>query len=364
MVEQSKRFRRGMRQRPAKAPEEAPVDPPVEASVEVPAEVTETVPVQRRGLLSGSGRSAEEIAREDRALRSAFPFLDLDDVEVDASELAEKVAPVAAPEPLILNPESEVTPEPETEQPSEQPPEDDGWNDLGPMPVQRQQMMRNLIITASRKNPVHAAFDVLRARLVQALSDNGWRRVAITSPTRDCGKTFVSVNLAVALSRYENCRTVLMDMDMRNPSVAKTLGLRDVGSMGAYLRGEIETRDQFFKFDQNDMSLGDNLAIAMNDRVEPFASELMQQPATRDRLTRMEAELHPDVVLFDLPPALANDDVITFKSNFDGVLIVIDGTRTSGAEVREVMRRLGEDVPLLGVVLNKAEDATGDEYGY
>ncbi|MEC7962694.1 MAG: P-loop NTPase, partial [Pseudomonadota bacterium] len=180
----------------------------------------------------------------------------------------------------------------------------------------------------------------------------------------DCGKTFVSVNLAVALSRYENCRTVLMDMDMRNPSVAKTLGLRDVGSMGAYLRGEIETRDQFFKFDQNDMSLGDNLAIAMNDRVEPFASELMQQPATRDRLTRMEAELHPDVVLFDLPPALANDDVIAFKSNFDGVLIVIDGTRTSGAEVREVMRRLGEDVPLLGVVLNKAEDATGDEYGY
>ncbi|MEC7963506.1 MAG: hypothetical protein VX201_09555, partial [Pseudomonadota bacterium] len=185
MVEQSKRFRRGMRQRPAKAPEEAPVDPPVEASVEVPAEVTETAPVQRRGLLSGSGRSAEEIAREDRALRSAFPFLDLDDVEAESPELAEEVAPVAAPEPLILNPESEVTPEPEAEQPSEQPPGDDGWNDLGPMPVQRQQMMRNLIITASRKNPVHAAFDVLRARLVQALSDNGWRRVAITSPTRD-----------------------------------------------------------------------------------------------------------------------------------------------------------------------------------
>ena len=341
MVEQSKRFQRGTRKQKAGG-----------------------------GLLSGSGRSAAEIAAEDTALRSAFPMIDLD-AEADAIANTEGAAsvstPPSKPAPLALeNP----LPMPETSNEGADDDEedfievDDVWPQLGPMPVQRSQMAQNLIITASRRNPVHAAFDVLRARLLNALTDNGWKRVAITSPTRDCGKTFVSVNLAVTLSRYKNCRTILLDMDMRNPSVAKTLGLRDVGSMGDYLRGKVPTRDQFFKFDSNDMKIGDNLAIAMNDRIEPYASELMQQPSTSELLQRMEAELSPDVILFDLPPALANDDVIAFEDNFDGVLIVIDGTRTSGQEVREVMRRLGDSVPLLGVVLNKAEDATGDEYGY
>ena len=343
MVEQSKRFRRGMRQQKA-----------------------------RGGLLSGSGRSAAEIAAEDTALRSAFPMIDLEaEAETPASEPVEMPATTPAPKPAPLALENplpaaggSVSSKSEAGEEDEVVEVDDVWPQLGPMPVQRNQMAQNLIITASRRNPVHAAFDVLRARLLNALTDNGWKRVAITSPTRDCGKTFVSVNLAVTLSRYENCRTILLDMDMRNPSVAKTLGLRDVGSMGDYLRGDVPTRDQFFKFDSNDMKIGDNLAIAMNDRIEPYASELMQQPATAELLQRMEAELSPDVILYDLPPALANDDVIAFEDNFDGVLIVIDGTRTSGQDVREVMRRLGDSVPLLGVVLNKAEDATGDEYGY
>lgn len=341
MVEQSKEQRRARRRRRAARREQA-------------AKAAETV--QNAGLLSGSGLTAEDITSQDRALRAAFPYMD--NAETDAypqapAADAPQLENTTSPAPLILS------------QAIEQPaPPPDQWSQLGPMPVQPQQMAQNLIITASRRNPVHAAFDVLRARLVQALRDNNWKRVAITSPTRDCGKTFVSVNLSVALSRYENCRTLLLDMDMRNPSVAKTLGLRDVGSIGAYLRGEITTQDHFFKFDENTLKLGDNLAIAMNDKVEAFASELMQQPETHQRLATMEDELHPDIILFDLPPALANDDVIAFKNQFDGVLIVIDGTRTTGAEVREVMRRLGDDVPLLGVVLNKAEDATGDEYGY
>lgn len=387
MVEQSKKVLRQKRQarraaRAARAAEGTQAN--VMADVEAPAPVKDDAP-QATGFLGLSGRSADDIAQEDRALRAAFPQWDGDEMQDAASDTTEMDAPHShndealpdepAAEPLLLtpavaavpfdhipSPDSVTTAPDEQDYPTE--PEMDEWPLLGTMPVQRQHLGRNLVITASRRNPVHAAFDVLRARLVQALSENGWKRVGITSPTRDCGKTFVAVNLAVALSRYENCRTLLMDMDMRNPSVSKILSLRDVGSMGDYLRGQIATRDQFFKFDRNDLKIGENLAVAMNEQPEPFASELLQQPETRDRLNQMEEELHPDVVLFDLPPALANDDVIAFKGRFDGVLIVIDGTRSSAAEVREVMRRLGDDVPLLGVVLNKAEDASGDEYRY
>ncbi|MDX1781086.1 MAG: CpsD/CapB family tyrosine-protein kinase [Thalassovita sp.] len=314
MVEQSKQFRRKSRGRKEKS----------------------------QKFLRQQYRSDIDIEAEDKALRDAFIWFDPEHLaELEFDE------PVAAGE---IDEELEQGP--------------DIWSELPTIPVDLNVLERNLIITARRQNPSHAAFAVLRGRLFQTLMEKGWKRVAITSPTRDCGKSFVSVNLAIALSRYENCRTVLMDLDMRNPSISRLVGEAHPGSIGDYLRGLTPLQDHFFRFAENDLNIGGNLTIAMNDKVEQYASELLQEPATAECLAVMERALKPTVILFDLPPALAHDDVMAFRDNFDAVLVVIDGTRTHAAQVREVMRRLGEDCPLLGVVMNKAEDATGEEYGY
>ncbi len=242
--------------------------------------------------------------------------------------------------------------------------EQDVWSSLLSIPVDPVILERNLVITAARSDPAHAAFDVLRTRLVQALSDNGWNRIGITSPTRDCGKTFTAVNLAITLSRYDNCRTVLMDMDLRNPSVGKVLGTTISASMGEYLRGSIPTEAYLRRMGQNNLNIGGHLAVGLNDRIEPFASELFQQPKTAEVLARMEAELKPDVVLFDLPPAMAQDDVIAFRPQFDCILLVIGGGMTTASEIREVSRRLGDGKPIVGVVLNKAEGEGVGTYSY
>lgn len=240
------------------------------------------------------------------------------------------------------------------------------WPQLASIPVDAGHLERNLIITATRHDPAHGAFDVLRTRLVQTLAEHGWKRVAVTSPTRDCGKTFTAVNLAISLSRYETHRTILMDMDMRNPSVATVLGVDQPGSMGNFLRGEVGVTKAFKRLGRNVLNIGTNLAVAMNDRVEPYAAELLQAPETADALSRMMDELDPDIVLYDLPPALAFDDVIAFKGQYDGILMIVGGGLTKPDEVHEAMRRIGEDVPLLGVVLNHAEadDALVYSYGY
>lgn len=243
-------------------------------------------------------------------------------------------------------------------------PKHDYWADLPTIPVNERLLDENLIITATRHDPAHATFDVLRTRLVQTLADKGWSRVGVTSPTPDCGKSFVAMNLAIALSRYENCRTVLMDMDLRNPSLAGLLGVDDVGSMGDFLRGERNLLQQFRRFGDNGLKIGKKLAIGLNDRIEPYAAELLARSSTHALLEDMEDTLAPDVVLYDLPPALAQDDVIAFRHMFDGVLIVAGGGQTTSDEIREVMRRLGDDIPLLGVVLNKADDNPTQAYGY
>lgn len=240
----------------------------------------------------------------------------------------------------------------------------DIWNSLEPLTIEPRVLERNLVITAARTDPAHAAFDVLRTRLVQALSDNGWNRVGITSPTRDCGKTFTAVNLAITLSRYDNFRTILLDMDLRNPSVAKVLGAGATGTMGDYLRGAIPPEAYLRRIGPNSLNIGGNLAIGLNNRIEPYAAELFQQPKTAEVLEQMQAELNPDVVLFDLPPALAQDDVIAFRPQFDCVLMVIGGGITTAKQVQETVRRIGTDKPVIGVVLNKAEGDEVDTYSY
>lgn len=239
---------------------------------------------------------------------------------------------------------------------------DPHWSSLPMLSVDPGLLDRNLVITARRTDPAHGAFDVLRTRLVQALAEKGWRRVAITSPTAGCGKSFTAINLAVTLSRYDQCRTIVMDMDMRKPGLSRYLGVQDQGSTGDFLRGITPAEDYFTRLRSERLHIGSNLAIGLNGQVEDYAAELFQQHTTGDVLARMEDDFHPEVVLFDLPPALAQDDVIAFRPHFDCILMVVGGGITTAEEVREAQRRIGEDKPLLGIVLNKAE-VEGD-YSY
>ena len=240
----------------------------------------------------------------------------------------------------------------------------DVWPSLASIAVKGKVLDRNLVITANRTDPAYASFDVLRTRLVQALREKGWKRVAITSPTSGCGKSFTATNLAMTLSRYENCRTVLLDMDLRRPSLARYLGQSKAGSMGAMLRGDVSMADHLKRMSAEGANIGDNLAVGLNDTPESYASELFQQPKTTEVLDQIEADLNPDVILYDLPPALAQDDVISFRQHFDCVLLVVGGGLTTAKEVKEVNRRMGEDKPVLGVVLNMAEDKSDNTYVY
>ncbi len=236
------------------------------------------------------------------------------------------------------------------------------WAELGTIELNEKVLDKNLIITASRLDPAHASFDVLRTRLVQALTEKGWKRVAITSPTAGCGKSFTALNLALTLSRYDNRRTLLLDMDLRRPAVAKYLGQKTVGSIGDMLRGAVPPQGHLKRVTSGTMSLGANLVLGMNDRREDYASELFQNPQTQTVLKDIEDRYEPDIVLYDLPPALAQDDVLSFRPYFDCVLLVVGGGISTAKEIKEVHRRIGEDKPVMGVVLNMAEDYEDNTY--
>lgn len=217
-------------------------------------------------------------------------------------------------------------------------------------------MAKNRIVTASHGDPAHAAFDILRTRLLQELRQNNWTSVAITSPTPGCGKTMVSLNLAFSLANQRNCRVVVADFDLRRPQIATTLGLANPPSMETFLKGQSDIADVFVRY-------GDNVAVAANCRPVRFSAELLQAPETARVLKGMKQRLTPNVIVYDLPPMLGNDDVMAFLPNVDCAILVVAAEATTVSEADLCERELSERTKMLGVVLNKCR-YTPDKYGY
>lgn len=229
------------------------------------------------------------------------------------------------------------------------------WESLSALPL-RAPANPKLFVEAS-DHPAAVAFDILRTRLLHGLTEKGWKRIAVTSPTHGCGKSFVATNLAFSLARRPASRTVLMDLDLRHPEISQMLGQREEVALGEFLSGEQPLESVFRRFNRT-------LALGLNSEPIEMASETLHDPDTVAALNAMMEQLDPEVVIYDLPPALVNDDVLALGSSVDAVLLVTDGSKSSPAEIRACEKMLQGRIPLMGVVLNRAQDFNAGRYRY
>ena len=75
------------------------------------------------------------------------------------------------------------------------------------------------------------------------MEENGWRTIAVVSPTPESGKTLVSINLAISIAHQPQKTAILVDFDLRRPKVANYLGLNVAQSMNDYLQGSAKLED-------------------------------------------------------------------------------------------------------------------------
>lgn len=231
------------------------------------------------------------------------------------------------------------------------------WDSLTAVTLSAPHLARNGLFPRSSDDPASVAFDILRTRILQALQERGWNRIAITSPTHGCGKSFVAANLAFSLARRMGSRTLLVDLELRTPGLAPLLGLTEVGALEDLLTDRQPLEAHVLR-------AGRNLALALNGAPVRAASELLQEDSCAAALSSMLEQLDPEVALFDLPPVLVGDDVLALLPQVDAVLLVSDGTRTTAEDIRACERLFEGRVPLLGVVLNRAQDRNRSRYRY
>ncbi|MGR3630266.1 MAG: CpsD/CapB family tyrosine-protein kinase [Sulfitobacter sp.] len=211
------------------------------------------------------------------------------------------------------------------------------------------------LVDDHRNSAAARAFDLLRTRLRQTTLEHRWVNIAVTAPTSGCGNSFSATNLALSLSRVPGSRTVLMDMNMRSPGLARAFDMQAPGAMSDLLSGQADLGKGMLR-------VSDTLALGLNDQPEVNAAEILQDSATAETLLRLRASLQPEIVLYDMPPMLEHDDLSAFLPQLDGVLLISDGTQTMARHLRECERMLEGQVPLLGIVLNRARASSLPKY--
>lgn len=231
------------------------------------------------------------------------------------------------------------------------------WNALPEFMPDEARMARERIVTRKKTHAAHAPFDVLRTRLIKICRTKGWSRIGITSPTKGCGKSVVSFNLAFSVARQPDMRGALLDLDLRAPRLSRLVGFAGENRIARLLRREATVEQSFVR-------IGHNLAVAFNAASEQNASEILQGAVTAEALAAAQRALAPDLVIYDLPPMLVVDDAIGFLSNLDGVLIVIAAGQTLASHVAECERLIGDGTNFLGVILNKQAEGFDDAYAY
>lgn len=225
------------------------------------------------------------------------------------------------------------------------------------IPVSTEVMSENRILTGEKNDKHHHAYKVLRTRVWKQMRSNGWTSLAVTSANPGEGKTLTAINLAISLSRMEIGRTViLVDLDMRRPRIHNYFGFWPENGVTDYLLSGVPLEEIIV-----DPGIGDLLILPGNTPVGN-SSEILTSPRTQRLFQEIKVRFPSRVVIFDLPPVLATDDVLVLAPSIDAILLVIEEGKSQANDISRTAELL-KDANLLGSVLNKSEEST-QVYGY
>jgi Mrp family chromosome partitioning ATPase len=213
-----------------------------------------------------------------------------------------------------------------------------------------------VILNDSQDERIRSSYKMLRTRTLQRMRQNDWHVIGVTSPSQGDGKSLTSVNLALSLARETTLSVVLLELDLRRPSMCNQFGVTPAKGISEYLDGVAELNDVLFRPEGTE-----RLAVLPNTEVYENSSETLSSPKVAALVDQLRGSDPGRVLICDLPPYLATDDVLAFAPLADAFLIVISEGKTSREALVKGMDIL-QDLPVLGVVLNRSEEATTGYY--
>ena len=196
-------------------------------------------------------------------------------------------------------------------------------------------------------------FRFLGVRLRQLQQTSTLKKLLITSTIPDEGKSFVSANLAITLAQRRPQRVLLVEGDLRRPSLNTRLGIPKLPGLGEWLRGDVRAMRSIYHLEQA------GFWILPAGTPPENHGELMQSERLSELVEQLSSRF--DWILIDSPPVAPLADTSAWIRSVDGVLLVV---REGVTQKRQLVRglRVLERSKVLGVVINSSTNSIHDDY--
>lgn len=204
-------------------------------------------------------------------------------------------------------------------------------------------------------DPSWEAYRSLRTSLLLSHSGKPPQTILVTSALPGEGKSTTVANTAIVLAQT-GARTLILDLDMRRPTMDKIFGMRGQEGMSTFLSGNSDLSSQV------QQTRFPNLYLVPAGPPAPNPAELVGAQRMRSGLEVLQQ--HFDHIIIDSPPCLEITDALVLATQVDGLLLVVRAGKTPKALVRKATDRvLRVGGKILGVLVN-AVDLRRSEYGY
>jgi capsular exopolysaccharide synthesis family protein len=216
-----------------------------------------------------------------------------------------------------------------------------------------------LLINLDGPSQQTEAYKHLRTSLLLSTPGRAPKTLLVTSSVPAEGKTTTVVNTATVLAQT-GAKVLVIDADMRRPRLHHVFGLSNTAGLSAILSSEITEAETLAKINQYQDT---NIYLLSSGAIPPNPAELLGS-AQMKGLLDLAGDFFQYIVI-DSPPIASFTDGVLISSLVDGVLLVVQGGKTSRQVVKRTRQMLQEiGAKIIGVVLNKAEIHSSDYYYY
>ena len=201
-----------------------------------------------------------------------------------------------------------------------------------------------LVAAIAPHSDVAEHYRAVRTKLTLREELGPLRTVGVTSPANGDGKSVTAANLALTMAQEVQRHVVLVDADLRDPSVHRLFAVDRGPGLAEVLAGEASLQDALIELPDL------RLTLLPAGRTAEYPAELLGSSAMRRTLDELEGRF--DRILLDLPSALPLADVGSVASHVDGLLMVVRAGVTQRPVLEQALA-LFEEQKVLGVVLNE-----------
>lgn len=216
-------------------------------------------------------------------------------------------------------------------------------------------LSKNLISHISPASPVSEAYRTLRTNLYYSSVDKKLRSIMVTSPDMQDGKTVTVCNLAISIASTES-KVLLIDADLRKPSVHKQFNLSNKTGLTNLLMDDLDFDDVLYEIEGIK-----NLKVLTSGVIPPNPAEILASNRFREVFRLLSRSFN--IVLIDTPPLCYVSDGMILAGIVDGVILVLSSKQTKINHAQTAMNSLKKvDANILGAVLTRVKTKTNEYY--